>query len=105
MPDFHVADDEVPTSLSITALPGAQFRSLGYFVPIYRALAALLAVGAIGSLVYAIFAAVTLQDAAERSSAVGLSIVAFVLATLAAGLHLVIAELVRVALAIEERTR
>jgi hypothetical protein len=105
-PEFEErSEDEAPTALSITALPRNPFRVLGAFVPVYRALAVLLAVASVGGILYAIYATVALKEAAERGGAIAGGMALFIVGALAAGLHFVIAELIRVALAIEERTR
>ena len=70
-----------------------------------RSLAAILALGSVGSLLYSIYAAVALKEAAERTTAIWGSLALFLGSGLLALLHFVLAELVRLGLELEERTR
>lgn len=105
-PDFESpVDEEEPASYSLPILPKSEFGGLQMFVPVYRALAGILALASVGGLLYAIYAAVTLKEAAERTPAITGSLAVFIGGGLLAALHLVLAELIRLALALEERSR
>jgi len=71
----------------------------------YKVLSALLALASLAALLFAIYGAVTIKDAGDRTMAIYVGLGVFVGGGLAAVFHLAAAELIHVAIDIEENTR